>query len=276
MRRIPVVAINRVLKLLDRWFATDFSAGFRIGRGLAVEGRPGWRDPARALVGALLLGGRLRRGPLRLTLNAPRGPIDFVVPDFAGLKALSEVFISGEYDAPIDRDPRTILDLGGHIGASALLFRRRWPNARIVVVEASPSLVDVLRANTRELDVEVRHAAVAEHEGTLPFVVGVESWASSAIPGAGDRTIAVPAVRLDDLIDDTVDLVKIDIEGGEFDAIPASRALPQVPTIIGEIHAPPRSAESRALLRHLDSHDITTNDDPPEQNFTVFRAMRRT
>ncbi|MBV8947606.1 MAG: FkbM family methyltransferase, partial [Solirubrobacterales bacterium] len=79
------------------------------------------------------------------------------------------------------------------------------------------------------------------------------SWANSLIPLWGPANISVPvkAISLDDLFDDyeltSVDLLKMDIEGAEWQVLPNFRQLDKVRTIIGEIHRIDQEAPSGLL-----------------------------
>jgi FkbM family methyltransferase len=217
-----------------------------------------------------------RRRPMTLRLTAPRGPLSFTVPDYAALRVFAEVFLLREYEVDIDPPPRTILDLGANIGVSVLYFRRRFPEARIIAVEASPGLAELLRENTRTLDVEVRAAAVALAPGTVMFHESAESWAGTTSSTAGVGAIAVPAIGFDDLLRETrPDLVKLDVEGAELEFLPASRELCEVPYVIGEIHAAPESRRCAEALRALSGFRITTSPPGPRERFTVFEAVAK-
>jgi FkbM family methyltransferase len=256
---------------LDERLGTDLVRSVRLGVQLPGD-VVAHRLPI--VVTAVLLGSRRWRRPITVRLNGPDGPVPFTIPDYAAFRVLGEVFVSAEYAVELAEPPRTVLDLGANIGASALFFRRRYPAARIVAVEASPTLAKILRDNTRQLRVDVRHCAVAASDGAVNFYESRESWSGSTTRGDGAPT-TVPAVRLDDLLHHPVDLLKIDVEGAEFDVLPASRRLHRVNTIIGEIHAPPGSRPVAELLRHLPDFRVTTNDPGPLVPFTVFVARRR-
>jgi FkbM family methyltransferase len=215
-----------------------------------------------------------RTRPVTLKLTAPGGPLPFTVPDYAALRVFVEVFLAREYEVIVDPPPRTILDLGANIGVSVLYFRRRFPEARIIAVEASPGLAALLRENTRTLEVEVRAAAVALAPGTVMFHESAESWAGTTSSTAGVGAIAVPAIGFDDLLRETrPDLVKLDVEGAELEFLPASRELREVPHIVGEIHAPPGSPRSAEALQALRGFRVTANPPSPRARFTVFQAV---
>lgn len=224
------------------------------------------------LLAGLAYGLRPRRGALTVSLQGPGGPLAFTVPDYSGLKVLWEVFVDGEYAAAPEAPPRAILDLGANAGATCLYFRLRYPRARIVAVEPNPDLVPILHSNVDGLGVEVLAAAVAPVEGSVDFHPHAQSWHGSTalVHGAAVR---VPAVALDDLIAEDVDLVKIDVEGAELEVIPASRRLPGLAAVIGEIHALKGSAEMERVLEALEGFDVELAPQPAGVPFRLFRAV---
>jgi len=257
---------------LDRRLGSDFATGLRLGLALAPRVASG-RFRGRVVLAGMLFGSGRWRRPVKLQLDAPSGQIDFIVPDYSALKVLGQVFVDRKYDVATEQDPRSILDLGANIGVSALFFRRRFPSARIVAIEASPSLIPILKRNTRELNVEVHHLAVARSEGTVYFQESKESWAGTTVTQRPSAA-AVPAVTLDSLLLDSVDLVKISIEGAEFDILPTCERLDQVSHVVVEAQAAPGTPRSIKLLESLEGFDVSSNQPGPLVRFTLFEARR--
>jgi FkbM family methyltransferase len=268
MRRVA-----SLLSLIDRVAKTDLLNALRLARGLAPEIASG-RARLRVLLTALLYGSGRWNRPLALSVDIAGGRTTFVVPDYAGLKVLDEVFHASEYDVDLPTPPRVILDLGAHIGASILFFRRMYPTAKIIAVEANPCLAPILRANVSSLDVDVRDVAVAAESGEKIFYASPESWTGRTTGGDGNP-VRVRAVALDDLLEEDVDFVKMDVEGEEFNLIPTSQRLTRVTAIVGEIHAMPGSRESEELLRGLArTFWIERNQPGPGVRFTKFYAVK--
>ena len=265
------VAVDRV----DASFGSNFRHG--VPAALAAPWIARRLNIARAaLAGVLLASGRLQRA-VTLPVRGPDGDLPFTVPDLAAFRVLGEMLHAQEYAVDLAREPRSILDLGAHIGASALFFRRRYANARIVAVEANPSLVRLLRKNTRGLGVEVRHAAVASGGGVARFSQAAESWAGSTVADGG-AAVEVPAIALDDLLTEGFDFVKIDVEGAEFEVLRSSRRLREVHTIVGEIHGSAGDPRPAELIEKLREHfAITTREPHRGTEFTLFAgtSLRR-
>lgn len=268
---------GRPLRALDRVAGTQLHGGVRAGLRVAGALGPGLRGRARILGAAIALALGHRRRPVRIPVGAGRW---FAVPDLAGLRVLEEVFCDGEYAAPLPLEPRHILDLGANIGASVLFFSRRYPHARITAVEASPELFGMLESNVGDLpNVTLHHAAVSRTAEPVIFYPSRSSWAGSTQPNDWTRSedaTEVPGQALDELLANDVDLMKVDIEGGEFDILPASERLPSLRAVLGEIHAPPRSADAERLLALFEDFEVLSTEPDPagEQYATVFSAVR--
>jgi len=156
------------------------------------------------------------------------------------LSHLPELVATGVYDVPfttfLQREVKpgdTVVDVGANLGIFTILAGYQvWEHGRVIAYEASPANLDVLRDNvamnylTDRIEVVPRAAGAAA--GTLPFL------APRRFGGAGslqpiehllvseDRRdtverIDVEVEPLDDRLArlDRVDLVKVDVEGGE-------------------------------------------------------------
>jgi FkbM family methyltransferase len=162
------------------------------------------------------------------------------VADRTELFALGDIFLGGEYDG-IASDPRVILDLGANIGAATLYFHSRFPHARIYAVEADPDTAQRLRRNVNDLaNVEVVQCAVG---GRTRRGVFERSWRSSAsrlAVGPDQSGIEIDVYSFDDLLErcgiDRVDLLKIDIEGAEFELLDHASRLADVAEVVVELH----------------------------------------
>lgn len=138
---------------------------------------------------------------------------------------LSEIFEGkSTYEIPagvrvaLGGEIRTILDLGGNIGLASIWFARAFPGARFTIIEADPTNADlleqVLALNNLSGRATVICAAAAVQAGTLEFVGGL-GGRSHAAHGEQAATTRVPMIDVIPLLVD-VDLLKMDIEGGEW------------------------------------------------------------
>jgi FkbM family methyltransferase len=201
----------------------------------------------------------------------------------ADLVIIEEVLVKEVYAEPQLYDPAFILDLGSHIGASIIYFRARYPNARILGVEPNPEIFPLLKKNVGALPfVEVMHAAVAAHSGTVLFYPALANFNSSTVAVAGDCSVEVPAMTLDQLIgsEASVNLLKVDVEGAEFDVFRAD--LGHVEAIAGEVHfGEATTVDSDVPVHLLSDFELrwtTGLDNPygPWLRVASFVARRRT
>jgi FkbM family methyltransferase len=258
-----------LINAIDDRLATDLRNGLPLAVKLALRVARG-RSRAIAFGAGLLYGtGRWNR-PIRLELELAGATIPWEVPDFAAYKVLGEVLLNDTYADPVEPAPTAILDLGAHVGTTALYFRRRFPQAQIVCLEASPQLVHVLRRNVAPLDVTVRHAALAGRSGTITFYEDDDSWAGST-SGSG-RPVEVDAVTLDDLLaEHPAELVKMDVEGAEFEALATAGRHDQPAMYMGEVHAELADPRTREILERF--ADVRTVDCG---GVTLFTGLTRT
>lgn len=220
----------------------------RLARYLARHlGRGPWQLHAFVVLAALpWLPRRARPRLAWVRVTLPSGASRrFHLRDFSQAEALAEVLIHGDYDIELDGEVRTIVDLGANAGQGALLLRDRFPDALIVSLEADP---EVARLTARNLSgdpgARVVAAAVADHDGSVVLTrLGRWSWGSNLFGqwGSPDNPgIEVPSLRLGTLLAnhglDEVDLLKIDVEGAEMQALTSDDALRRVRRVVGEVH----------------------------------------
>jgi FkbM family methyltransferase len=133
---------------------------------------------------------------------------------------LSEIFIDGTYRRSRQR-PAVVLDCGSNIGMSILYFKSIWPEAKITGVEASPETFALLKKNVESLnDVSLVEAAVCDRHGEMTFYTSSPNsmTGSTNAVRSGGATVTVKTIPLSELVNEPIDLLKIDIEGSEMTA----------------------------------------------------------
>ena len=118
----------------------------------------------------------------------------------------------------------TVLDIGANIGFYSLLASRAvGDTGAVYAFEADPRNVGHLEANASAnacTNIKVLHAAVAAGPGVHTFLMAARPTDSSLFKSMGDMPVVpteVATIAIDDVLADrwTVDVVKMDIEGGE-------------------------------------------------------------
>lgn len=138
--------------------------------------------------------------------------------------------------APDDR----VLEIGAGTGFMAIVCSRRTGVQHYRMVEASPSMLPVIRGNFALNGAsmpELVHAAVCERDGPLVFHVHRNFWSSSIIRREGSRPVSVEGRSIPSLLREipwTPTTLILDVEGCEAD-IPTSHFQP-FRKLIMEIH----------------------------------------
>lgn len=190
----------------------------------------------------------------------PFGRVRYVDPITLGIE-YKEIFTDGIYDFTTERKRPFIVDCGANIGLSVIRTKMCHPLSDILTFEADPAIFATLRSNLAVLglgDIEAECAAVATFDGHARFCIeGAEGGHL-----AKDGQIEVPAVRLSKRLNRHVDLLKLDIEGAEWDVLMDvidSDAIRNVQNLIVEFHG--WKSEGRKLgiiLTGLSKHGFST------------------
>lgn len=131
-------------------------------------------------------------------------------------------------DYPIDDlaralpDVELIVDLGANVGAFSFLMRalcrKIGCNPRIVAIEPDAANAAFLRGQPFAEALEIHQAAVGRSNGTARLVAGQNSVTHHVDFSGGAEGQTVPVISLKSLCDRPA-LVKMDIEGGEFEVL---------------------------------------------------------
>lgn len=136
-------------------------------------------------------------------------------------------------------DPQVIVELGAFDGGDAHRFKRAYPDARVVTVEADPDRIDVVRETLAGTGVEVHNFAACDTDGPVQWYV---SKINGATHGQGsmyqhseeyrrkfphvkqaDAPIEVPGKRFETFCAEAgieaIDLLHMDIEGAELSVL---------------------------------------------------------
>lgn len=154
--------------------------------------------------------------------------------DIFELHVLVGIFKAREYD--IEFRPR-IVDLGANIGIASLWFYDQYPYAQIEAYEPDPETFKILQKNVAHLGVKTIQKAISGSNESIKFFHSFRSIGSSLIElGETTKIIEVEGITLDSIIGNGIDILKIDIEGAEFEVLEKCTTLSKIRAIVGEIH----------------------------------------
>jgi FkbM family methyltransferase len=128
-----------------------------------------------------------------------------------------DIFFRGCYQCPEPvSEVRNIVDLGANVGYSCLFWCQKYPEARVTAFEPHPrhlsAIAGHLSVNHFSDRVKVVEAAAGVAEGSAYLA----DAGSSSVITSSPTGFAVPIVDVFKMLDSTIDILKIDIEGGEY------------------------------------------------------------
>jgi FkbM family methyltransferase len=142
----------------------------------------------------------------------------------------------------------TVMDIGAHIGYYTLLFAKCvGTNGHVVAFEPLPANFELLKRNIRlnELPyVQAISQAVFSRNEEITLTVPDDlphSGDASVYPGRGTKQFRVPAITLDTFCDSAglrPDILKMDVEGAEYDVLIGARKtiVRYRPALLIELH----------------------------------------
>ncbi len=202
---------------------------------------------------------------VHIPLRRHRVLIDgYHLPDW---KVLSGVFIDGIYDT--DYHEAIVVDVGAHRGLYSA-FALHAECAVLVAFEPAPSNFSFLQYNIDSFrspwQTTVAHQkAVGGRTGSVEFHVYSESWSHSTVARRGKTSvehITVDQVTFDSAVEEALSLahtsdaarliVKIDVEGAEYDILEAAsrRTLERIDELFIEAHG--GEAAFKSVARRLE------------------------
>jgi FkbM family methyltransferase len=195
------------------------------------------------------------------------------------------------------------IDVGAHIGTVSLMLARTNPDLRVLAIEAVPENSDLLERNIATASLEGRIISVRASAARPGAITGLchygyrhreeegDSYVSAhrfvgntwVDRGEPEFSVTMPAVSLDDLLDDygidDVAVLKIDCEGCEW-AFLDTPAVSRVALIVGEFHGGYPGHEdfvqdpmARITEMLSSTHDVEIVK--PDPCVGLFRAVRR-
>ena len=174
-----------------------------------------------------------------------------------------ELFCHHLYESakPLPAQPR-IIDAGGHLGLASIYFLSRYPDCELTTIEPNPSLASLLRANLLPWSTRARvlEGALSVRAGHVDFHFSTDN-ALNVTGGLENReppereVSRVQVVSFDaaELLKEPVDLMKLDVEGHEFQLLQLPIFRPaHIRNLVVEFHDLGQRREAFAeLMREL-------------------------
>jgi FkbM family methyltransferase len=156
-------------------------------------------------------------------VNINKFPISYT-DDASFILSLEEIFFSEIYKTNLEKNKRIkIIDCGSNIGMSLLYFKMNYNNCEIVAFEPDQKNYELLESNTNKWkfsNISINKKAIWKENGEISFSnSGNLGGKIDHSTNSADQTNLVPTIRLKDLLIEKIDLLKIDIEGAEYEVI---------------------------------------------------------
>jgi len=139
------------------------------------------------------------------------------------LHTVKELFIDEIYKFETLNENPYIIDCGAYIGTSVLYFKTNYPSSKILAFEPDKNNFKILNQNAISWNfdnVEIINKAIWINNNSINFdSKGEMSGSINLIESQNQKANLVQTQRLCDLLDVKIDLLKIDIEGAEYEVI---------------------------------------------------------
>jgi FkbM family methyltransferase len=196
-----------------------------------------------------------------------------------------EIFVSEVY-RPVRRlensDVQMIVDLGANVGFSALYFLKSFPASRVIAFEPHPAHIKRLLANLSlngaTERVELHRAAASNRNDRLSL--SDRGMSSSLVKnGRSPDSLEVDVLDIFNVLrNQRIDILKMDIEGSEYDLLSDARFLAlRASTIVMEWHRNDALPDEHAwLIGRLKEAGYEVQDVFKQEHLGMLWAFRNT
>lgn len=159
-----------------------------------------------------------------LAIRNKYGKLDLRIFD-SDLRVFKQIFLDQVYHFfPDNFEPSVIIDAGSNIGFSSIWFANKFPKSRIISIEPEVNNFHLLEKNTRKYtNIFPLNVGLWYKDGFLDIVSGTTgSWGFETIEkfeSTNSKSIKSKSINTicEHFEIDSIDLLKIDIEGAEMD-----------------------------------------------------------
>ncbi len=197
---------------------------------------------------------RIRGNLILMELKNP--PCKIYLPDDSIWALMREIYMLEAYP-PFESLKGIIIDAGAHAGSFAI--PASFFADRVIAVEPNPFLVKILEMNVLlnyRQNVDIIPYALYQSSKTVYFSQDeITSVMGTVLKVSKDR-VEVKTISLDEIVEryGEIELLKMDIEGAEFDVIFNSKPenLKRIKRIVGEIHYREKESSEKEFREYLE------------------------
>jgi FkbM family methyltransferase len=186
------------------------------------------------------------------------------------LLAFHQIFTFKEYDMNLGFSPRFIVDAGANIGLSVVFFANKFPSVKIVAIEPEKANFVMLEKNTKGYENILLAKRALSNQPNVNFDVidkGYGNWGfvTEMQDSKNTKNVidTVKTITIDEILMEYnleyLDLLKIDIEGGEKELFESNYEnwLPKTKCIIIELHDGITKGSSKSFFKAISKYDFS-------------------
>lgn len=154
-------------------------------------------------------------------------------------KIFSEVLLDDEYFLDdISENISTIIDIGGNLGIFSIASRLHFPESNIIAFEPSNTVFGILERNSTVFNYRCVQKGIGSRKAKCKIIEGGSHGELTSIDESQNGNIEV--IPLDSIYDSFkiqhIDLLKMDIEGNEYNVLSNTKRLSSISYITIEYH----------------------------------------
>ncbi|MEQ9289026.1 MAG: FkbM family methyltransferase [Cyclobacteriaceae bacterium] len=188
-----------------------------------------------------------------------------VRPSTSDVGVFRQIFKENQYKLKFDGKINTIIDAGANIGLASVLFANLFEGASISAIEPDRNNYNLLKKNLGKYNnCKTFHGAIWNKNSALEITDSNQDAWSFTIREANEKNEStIEAFSIDQIMEksgfDTIDLLKIDIEGSEKEVFEEnySNWLPKTKYLVIELHDDMRMGASRAVFRATSEYNFS-------------------
>lgn len=146
------------------------------------------------------------------------------------------VFIEDVYRLRSINNVKTIIDIGANVGFFSIAAKLNYKNAKIHCYEPFKALSNYLVPNANEFQFNVFFEAVGGHHGSVSLQTSGDSNQTRVEDQPNGQIEKISIDQAIERMGGTVDLMKIDCEGSEWEMFSEGKRWPDVARIAMEYH----------------------------------------
>lgn len=186
-------------------------------------------------------------------------------------ETFKEVFNSNIYSLKLPIIPKTIIDAGANVGFASIFFKSKFKQSEIVALEIESNNCDYFKKNTEKYNnIELIQKGLYNKDGKFIIEDPYNATNSYVIKEVTEtENFDIESITLDTILTlkkwETIDLLKIDIEGAEKSLFESNYEnwLPKTKIIMIETHDRMIPKCSYAVMKAINEYDFilyTTNE----------------